>query len=676
MTEQGRTELAENQPDNLGTRSVVDVNAEAEQPQATEDAQVAHPESIVGHDIDDAPAVQDVTQAAQDEAVAPHKETTEQAEGPTAEASFVPAHKETTEEAEGPTEAVADVAEAATNAVAEAAPSFLERVTGAAAALAERVSEAVAPVTEKVSETVTFVAEKVTDAKDAVSEAATDAQEAVSDAVAPVAAVATDAQDAVAEVAADAKEAVSDAVAPVAELATDAQEAVSDAVAPVAAVATDAKDAVAEAATDMQEAVSDAVAPVAEAAADVTAEAKDVVSDAAAPVAEAASDVTGIVPAAEASYDPDQAEDGRPRRVKDLSAGMELEGRVTSIALYGVFVDIGVGRDGLVHISEMSETRIDSPSDVVKIGDTITVRVKSVDPDGRRISLTMRNKERSSEPRHRPRKKSEINREALAALRVGDNISGNITGVSNFGVFVDIGVGKDGLVHVSELAEGRVEKPEDVVAVGETHTFKILEVDADGARISLSLRRAQRTQRLQQLEKGQIVEGTISGIAPFGAFIDIGVGRDGLVHISELSDGRVNKVEDAVKVGDKVMVRVLDVDPQNKRISLTLRLEDKPREVAPREERSARPAREDRGPRPPRPDRSSAPREPEVYTAGAEADEPFTGDATIEDLLSKYGSNKRDRRRRDDDEEEDSEDRGSRRQRDAIRRTLQHMDDE
>ena len=99
MTEQGRTELAENQPDNLGTRSVVDVNAEAEQPQATEDAQVAHPESIVGHDIDDAPAVQDVTQAAQDEAVAPHKETTEQAEGPTAEASFVPAHKETTEEA-------------------------------------------------------------------------------------------------------------------------------------------------------------------------------------------------------------------------------------------------------------------------------------------------------------------------------------------------------------------------------------------------------------------------------------------------------------------------------------------------------------------------------------------------------------------------------------------------
>ena len=625
MTEQGRTEMAENLPENdLGTRSVVDVNAEAEQPQATEDAQVAHPESIVGDDIDNAPAVQDVTQAVEDAEVAPHQETTAQAEGPTAETSaeaaaetradegFVAGYKETTEQAEGPTEPVASA-----DSVSEATPSVFDRFTGAAAALAEKVSEAVAPMTEKVSELASSVADKV------------------SDAVTPVAETVSDATNAVTEKA-------TDAVAPVAEAVSDTTNAVT-------------------------EKVSDAVAPVAE-----------TVSDAAAPVAESG-ETAGVVAAAatEASYDPDQAEEGHPRRVKDLSAGMELQGRVTSIALYGVFVDIGVGRDGLVHISEMSDTRIDSPSDVVKIGDTIAVRVKSVDPDGRRISLTMRNKERSSEPRHRPRKKSEINREALAALRVGDNISGTITGVSNFGVFVDIGVGKDGLVHVSELAEGRVEKPEDVVAVGETHTFKILEVDADGARISLSLRRAQRTQRLQQLEKGQIVEGTISGIAPFGAFIDIGVGRDGLVHISELSDGRVNKVEDAVKVGDKVMVRVLEVDPQNKRISLTLRLEDKPRELAPREDRPARPAREDRGPRPPRQDRGpSAPREPEVYSTGDVADEPFTGDATIEDLLSKYGSNKRDRRRRDDDDEEDSEDRGTRRQRDAIRRTLQHMDDE
>lgn len=400
-------------------------------------------------------------------------------------------------------------------------------------------------------------------------------------------------------------------------------------------------------------------------------------------------------PAAEASYvPPEESDSGRPRRVKDLTPGMELEGRITSIALYGVFVDIGVGRDGLVHISEMSDTRIDSPSDVVKIGDIVKVRVKSVEPDGRRISLTMRSKERPTEQRSRGRKKTEINRESLAALRVGDNVTGTITGISNFGVFVDIGVGKDGLVHVSELAEGRIEKPEDVVQVGQSYTFKVLEVDADGARISLSLRRAQRSQRMQQLEKGQILEGTVSGLAPFGAFIDIGVGRDGLVHISELSEGRVGKVEDAVKVGDKVTVRVLEVDSQNKRISLSLLLEERPAEelgaeapslpqperAAAREDRYRRDdrPRQERPARGPRQERAPAPREPEVYSTADDSEDVFTGDATIEDLLSKYGSStsKRDRKRRQDDEEELSEDRGSRRQRDAIRRTLQQLGDD
>jgi ribosomal protein S1 len=362
---------------------------------------------------------------------------------------------------------------------------------------------------------------------------------------------------------------------------------------------------------------------------------------------------------------------------------MELEGRVTSIALYGIFVDLGVGRDGLVHISEMSDTRIDSPSDVVQIGDTVKVRVKSVEPDGRRISLTMRSKERG-EPRGRGgRKKAELDRERLAALRVGDNIEGTITGIAPFGVFVDIGVGKDGLVHVSELAEGRVEKAEDAVQVGQTYTFKILEVDAEGTRISLSLRRAQRTQRLQQIEKGQILQGKISGLAPFGAFVDIDVGRDGLVHISELSEGRIEKVEDAVKVGDTVTVRVLDVDPQSKRISLSMRLEDRPREEsaprseAPFEARESRGRRDDRGPRPPRQAPPTVPT-PEPIMSADEPEEQFQGDATLEDLLSKFSGGKRERRRRqeEDDDEDGGEDRYSRRQRDAIRRTLQQLNDD
>jgi small subunit ribosomal protein S1 len=399
-------------------------------------------------------------------------------------------------------------------------------------------------------------------------------------------------------------------------------------------------------------------------------------------------------PAEEASYQaPAEETPGRPRRVKDLAPGMELEGRVTSIALYGIFVDIGVGRDGLVHISEMSDTRIESPSDLVKIGDTVKVRVKSVEPDGRRISLTMRTKERSAEPRSgRGKKKPEVDYEKLAALRVGDNVEGTVTGMAPFGVFVDIGVGKDGLVHVSELAEGRVEKAEDVVQVGQTYTFKVLEVDAAGARISLSLRRAQRGQKLQQLEKGQILEGTISGLAPFGAFVDIGVGRDGLVHISELSNTHVARVEDVVKVGDKVQVRVLDVDPQSKRISLSLRLEDTPRELPPREERpreerpreerpreerprGERPRGEGRPPREERQSRRTGERLPETYRS-ADNEDDFSGNATIEDLMSKFGGSRRNERRRRQEDDDDMDDRHLRRQRDAIRRTLQQLDDE
>lgn len=476
------------------------------------------------------------------------------------------------------------------------------------------------------------------------------------------------------------------AVADTEETKQPAVEEQPETAAPAAAEATQAAEAPsteaegAASVAEEQPAEAEEAAPVAEAQPALILPEAEAPATPEAPAAEAAAEE----PAAEgASYTPVEDDSGKPRRVKDLDAGMELEGRVTSIALYGIFVDIGVGRDGLVHISEMSDTRIDSPSDVVQIGDTVKVRVKSVDPDGRRISLTMRSKERANQPRERGRKKPELNRDALAALRVGDNVEGTVTGIAPFGVFVDIGVGKDGLVHVSELAEGRIEKAEDAVTVGQTYTFKVLEVDADGTRISLSLRRAARGQRLAQLEKGQIVEGTISGLAPFGAFVDIGVGRDGLVHISELSEQRIGKVEDAVKVGDTVKVRVLDIDSGSKRISLSMRLEDRPREASaptePREERGGG-RREDRGPRGPRRERDEAPRAPEVYTSTEEPEEAFTGDATIEDLLSKFGgatSGKRDRKRRTEEEDEgDFDDRYTRRQRDAIRRTLQQMNDD
>jgi small subunit ribosomal protein S1 len=470
-------------------------------------------------------------------------------------------------------------------------------------------------------------------------------------------------------------------------------------------------------------------------------------------------ETTTTAPSEGATYQPTAEEGtkpGRPRRFKDVQAGMQLQGKVTSIALYGIFVDVGVGRDGLVHISEMSERRIDTPTDLVEIGQPVDVWVKSVDPDARRISLTMRDPNRPkperSERRGGPRKR-EINRERLAELHVGDSVEGTISSLSNFGAFVDIGVGKDGLVHVSELAEGRVERAEDVVKVGEAHTFKILEIDPEGNRISLSLRRAQRAQRMQQLEPGTIMDGTISGIAPFGAFVDVGVGRDGLIHISELGAERVNSVEEAVKVGDKVQVRVIEVDPNSKRISLTMRVDEplpKERErPAPRasnfgggdrtfspspatgpsygstpsygalppmeESGSSRGGRrggrdsgreggrdfggrgEGRAGAAPRRDRGGErgggrsgggrgrgegrseryaegyEAAEEVYTVEDPEEESFSGDATLEDLLTKFNSGKgRDRRASRDEDDENEGDRRA----DAIRRTLALRDEE
>lgn len=398
-----------------------------------------------------------------------------------------------------------------------------------------------------------------------------------------------------------------------------------------------------------------------------------------------------------ASYEPGaEGEGGRPRRIKDLEPGMELEGRVTSVALYGIFVDIGVGRDGLVHISEMSDHRIETPTDLVQIGDIVKVRVKSVDPETRRISLTMRPPRTEQKEGGRRRRRQEVDSERLASLKPGDLVEGTISGLAPFGAFVDIGVGKDGLVHVSELSTTRVEKPEDAVSVGEKYTFRILEVDPEGTRISLSLRRAsedyqerprgrrrEREINLEGIEPGTVLEGTISGLAPFGAFVDVGAGRDGLVHISELGEGRIAKVEDAVKVGDKVTVRVLGVDPESKRISLSLRLE--PREETPRPPRAERPTEErerrDGGERRARRGRSEERerREPEVYVIGDEEEETFEGNATLDDLISKYGGpsarKAKGRKQRDQYEDEDEEYEADymRRQRDVIRRTLNQM---
>lgn len=166
-------------------------------------------------------------------------------------------------------------------------------------------------------------------------------------------------------------------------------------------------------------------------------------------------------------------------------------------------------------------------------------------------------------------------------LSVGQEVTGTIKRTTEFGAFVDIGAGRDGLIHISELAVGRVNKVGDVVKDGQQVTAWIKKLDRKRNRISLTLI-APGTRTLKDLKEGEIVPGTVSKIMPYGAFINIGVGTDALLHIREMSNGYVNKPEDVVKVGEPLEARIISVDRRRRRIDLSLKgLRDEPESESP-----------------------------------------------------------------------------------------------
>ncbi len=162
----------------------------------------------------------------------------------------------------------------------------------------------------------------------------------------------------------------------------------------------------------------------------------------------------------------------RKKIVKVLSVGMEVTGKVKRVSEYGAFVDIGVGRDGLLHISELSTSRIRKVDDLVKEGDEINVWIKELDRDKNRISLTM----------------IPPGTKTIRDLAVGELVSGTVQRLTNYGAFVDIGLERDAMLHVKEMADGYVAKPEDVVKVGDEIEARISGVDARRGRVDLSLK--------------------------------------------------------------------------------------------------------------------------------------------------------------------------------------------
>lgn len=254
---------------------------------------------------------------------------------------------------------------------------------------------------------------------------------------------------------------------------------------------------------------------------------------------------------------------------KQVVPGAELTGRVKTLTPFGAFIDLG-GVDGLLHVSEMSRRRVTDPKELVAIGQEVRVRVIKVENDGKRISLSM--KEFEADPWS----------DVEERFAPGTPFTGRIVRSTDFGFFVEVEPGLDGLVHVSQLPIGV--KPNDPsVAIGQTVSGWVREVDASKKRLSLSLREVAVSDpwegAAQKYPIGKVVETTVDHIGQPGLFVQLEPGLVGLVPKSEVA----NDVAGSARPGDKLVVRVLSVDPGRKRISLSY---DAAKAAAEREEYS------------------------------------------------------------------------------------------
>jgi small subunit ribosomal protein S1 len=243
-----------------------------------------------------------------------------------------------------------------------------------------------------------------------------------------------------------------------------------------------------------------------------------------------------------------------PISLAEISQGQQLQGTVKRVTLSGAIVDVGCQVDGLLHISELADKGVTRTSDVLKEGQEITTWVKRLDLSGGRLSLTM----------------VEPPRFSWSDLEPGLKTEGKVVRLEKFGAFVDIGAETDGLVHVSEMGTGRVSKPSDVVSEGDIISVWIKEVDRGSRRISLTMVEPPEVD-IRTLKPDMLLNGTVVRLESFGAFVDIGAGRDGMIHVTEMGRGYVGSPSEILSVGDEVQVRVLEVDPRRGRISLSMK---------------------------------------------------------------------------------------------------------
>ncbi len=249
--------------------------------------------------------------------------------------------------------------------------------------------------------------------------------------------------------------------------------------------------------------------------------------------------------------------------VARLEEGQEIEGVVKNITDYGAFIDLG-GIDGLLHVTDMAWRRVSHPSEIVNVGDSVKVRIIRINPDTQRISLGM--KQLQADPWL----------SIEAKYPVSGRFKGTVTNIADYGAFVELEPGVEGLIHVSEMSWTKKNiHPGKIVSTSQAVEVQILEVDPNKRRISLGLKQTQDNpwdHFLANHPKGTIIEGPIRNITEFGLFVGLDSGIDGMVHLSDLDWNRAgDEVIKEFKKGDNVKAIVLDVDASKERISLGIK---------------------------------------------------------------------------------------------------------
>jgi small subunit ribosomal protein S1 len=253
----------------------------------------------------------------------------------------------------------------------------------------------------------------------------------------------------------------------------------------------------------------------------------------------------------------------KQQRYSELKEGDTISGTVRSLTDYGAFVDVG-GVDALLHVGDLSWARVSSPADVLSVGQLVEVRVLKIDAEKRRISVGM--------------KQTQANPWDSAAdkYKVGERITGAVTRVTDFGAFVELEPGVEGLIHVSEMSwVKKVRKPSDLVKPGETVEAVILSVNAAERRIGLGLKQALGDPWQDASKKfpvGTVVSGPVVSITNFGAFVQVVEGVEGMIHVSDISaEKRIQHPRDVLRTGETVQAQVLEIDPERRRLKLGIK---------------------------------------------------------------------------------------------------------